>query len=475
MSESVRHISIEFGKFKFVLDGFETPGEGVETAVDLIRKLADLDIDDTILATLASHLPDPEEPRIPEFPTSEDQAETAASFAKEFSDGLADLTVEEGHPNDGEDPNPTQQAEPDQSVEFHSKRLHPKTDGSDGDWQQELARLEHSINSAILSLKSAPAHDAGLSTQAPTQGARENIEQSAVDLDDIVSSFGDIEEKPEIEPTDDTSVPEPDASEDLQPVEEVAEATPVTASVETDDFPQTNAAANTGQSPKDPVSQPENMAGPDEETPESETASDPRPDVTTERTEEEPASRRELAKNVVDHSAQFSDQSEAEQDQPEAEISEPVSEAASEILPEQPEQSAIARGIAVNKEAIVKSAISQINESQRAMANDEHYQPVEDQEIERLMDTTNALLDDAEHTRKSRSLERLKAAVVATEAERSIKVRTSRGTVTLDFDAPAKSAHHGSSLILPPEPCPEMRTERLAAYRKMIAARKFGS
>lgn len=100
------------------------------------------------------------------------------------------------------------------------------------------------------------------------------------------------------------------------------------------------------------------------------------------------------------------------------------------------------------------------------------YLAMEDKAIDRLLETTNALLETDDHTRKNQSLDRLKAAVVATEAERRIRVKTATGTVTLDFDEKGGTRRPVADLLATPNIDPEKRRQRLQDYRQMIADHK---
>jgi hypothetical protein len=100
------------------------------------------------------------------------------------------------------------------------------------------------------------------------------------------------------------------------------------------------------------------------------------------------------------------------------------------------------------------------------------YLAMEEKAIDRLLETTNALLKTDDHTRKNRSLNRMKAAVVATEAERRIRVKTAHGTVTLDFDEKDHPESSVAHLLSTPIMDPEKRTKQLQAYRKAIAEHK---
>lgn len=103
---------------------------------------------------------------------------------------------------------------------------------------------------------------------------------------------------------------------------------------------------------------------------------------------------------------------------------------------------------------------------------DHDYLAMEDKAIDRLLETTNALLEADDHTRKNQSLDRLKAAVAATEAERRISVKTATGTVTLDFDKKDSTRHPVTDLLTTPKIDPEKRKQRLQDYRKMISENK---
>ena len=95
-------------------------------------------------------------------------------------------------------------------------------------------------------------------------------------------------------------------------------------------------------------------------------------------------------------------------------------------------------------------------------------------QVERLFQTTKAMLEDEDHLSKARALQRLKAAVAQTEAERRIKVRTGKGTVTLDFDAAAQRPAKGPALLPETDTDPFQRVEKIRNYRKIIDERKQG-
>lgn len=127
----------------------------------------------------------------------------------------------------------------------------------------------------------------------------------------------------------------------------------------------------------------------------------------------------------------------------------------------------ISEGMDINRRAIEQAAA---DSSQNLTGHD--YLAMEDKAIDRLLETTNALLENDDHTRKNQSLDRLKAAVVATEAERRISVKTATGTVTLDFDEKGSTRRPVADLLAAPKIDPEKRRQRLQDYREMIAEHK---
>ena len=126
----------------------------------------------------------------------------------------------------------------------------------------------------------------------------------------------------------------------------------------------------------------------------------------------------------------------------------------------------------INRRAIEQAAADGTARHGQHDAVSHDYLAMEDRAIDRLLETTNALLENDDHTRKNQSLDRLKAAVVATEAERRISVKTATGTVTLDFDEKGSTRRPVAELLAAPKVDPEKRRQRLQDYRKMIAEHK---
>ncbi len=162
---------------------------------------------------------------------------------------------------------------------------------------------------------------------------------------------------------------------------------------------------------------------------------------------------------------------------PEADGFSPRAVANADIRPEDGEPGPendreIRENMDINRRAIVQAAAdsSKAHGSQNAISHD--YLAMEDKAIDRLLETTNALLENDDHTRKNQSLDRLKAAVVATEAERRISVKTATGTVTLDFEEKGSTRRPVADLLAAPKIDPEKRRQRLQDYRKMISEHK---
>jgi hypothetical protein len=133
---------------------------------------------------------------------------------------------------------------------------------------------------------------------------------------------------------------------------------------------------------------------------------------------------------------------------------------------------AIRENMDINRRAIEEAAADRSNAYGPQSTVSHDYLAMEDKAIDRLLETTNALLENDDHTRKNQSLDRLKAAVVATEAERRISVKTATGTVTLDFEEKGSTRRPVADLLAAPKIDPEKRRQRLQDYRKMIAEHK---
>ena len=132
----------------------------------------------------------------------------------------------------------------------------------------------------------------------------------------------------------------------------------------------------------------------------------------------------------------------------------------------------IRKNMDINRRAIEQAAADGADAQGQQNAISHDYRAMEDKAIDRLLETTNALLENDDHTRKNQSLDRLKAAVVATEAERRISVKTATGTVTLDFDEKGSTRRPVADLLAAPKIDPEKRRQRLQDYRKMISEHK---
>lgn len=126
----------------------------------------------------------------------------------------------------------------------------------------------------------------------------------------------------------------------------------------------------------------------------------------------------------------------------------------------------------INRRAIEQAAAERNRHHNHPDGMSHDYLAMEDKAIDRLLETTNALLETDDHTRKNQSLDRLKAAVVATEAERRIRVKTATGTVTLDFDEKGGTRRPVADLLTTPNIDPEKRRQRLQDYRQLIAEHK---
>lgn len=140
--------------------------------------------------------------------------------------------------------------------------------------------------------------------------------------------------------------------------------------------------------------------------------------------------------------------------------------------PDAERDSTIREKMEINRLAIEQAAADGSAPHERQNTDSQNYLAMEDKAIDRLLETTNALMEKDDHTRKSQSLGRLKAAVVATEAERRISVKTATGTVTLDFEEKGTTRQPVTDLLASSAVDPEKRRQRLQDYRKMIAEHK---
>lgn len=82
-------------------------------------------------------------------------------------------------------------------------------------------------------------------------------------------------------------------------------------------------------------------------------------------------------------------------------------------------------------EAIKDQIIAEVKSAKREQFKGKDGDDIqrEEEALERLLETTNTKLDNPAHARKSNALERLKAAVAATEAERRVRGKTERPQV----------------------------------------------
>ncbi len=453
----MQHVSVEFGQFKIVLEGFDTYKEGVKMAVVLIRQLANLDIRQDIVAKLALHAT-----RLADEDTAHDTALGEAATGKTpMPLAQISLTKAELLPDT---PNNTTQTETSFTAvprtahvtEFRSIRsqftksvgpLNRTDEAASREWRLEVARLEASIDDAIQSL--------GL--VANTNGSGIAQETPAFPPAPFALAVADV-----LVPDD------PEAQDD--PLQELAEDNPVLATAAPQYLEQADADAKTLTPDQAPATDDNNgpLDPPFIDKADTQHTAQAISEIAAaisagETAPEQPA---DIQIPPVTSTKDFSANDTAGDTGQKTEFS---TKPYVEIIG----APAIERSLAFNREAIAKAAGEHSADSSGATVRNPDYQAIEDEAIERLIITTNALLNDEEHTRQSQSLERLKAAVVATEAERNIRVKTTRGTATLDFDGAKSHQKFAKASILPPEPTPEMRTKRIVAYRKMIAARKI--
>lgn len=494
MSKPVRQISIQFGNVKFDLDGFETPSEGVEMAVALMRRLADMDFSDEFLDTLAQRFSGTTVTDVPLVVDSQDTLVDEATISQpQFSLSPTDLIIESQEDNAAAELVDFEQLDDGIQEPVDEQTNDPET----VEWQREVARLEEDIKNAVSTLGAQEA------TGTPSEAEQEaeiKPQDTPIILNDstLVPMDADtIDETPETpELADDVFAASPShLPEDKEPDQRDISGEPAN----TDSGPE---IADTVEMAQEPIETTEEQAEPEVEQPEPVPAAKEREStgpffkpVRSKKTSQQDTSvdvqlSAQKDTSVGPDPSELTD-SRPDDQSPAAILGDDQSglspEPQVQFTPEaeiidapSTETSGAKQSIEFNRQTVARASAEQHVNGVTRLKVVQDYQTVEDGAIDRLLETTNTLLQDEEHMRKSQSRERLKAAVAATEAERKISVQTPQGTVMLDFEGPTsdKSVEETNADKEIPasdaeETAAETQTSQMQDYRKKVAARKF--